>query len=346
MIEKYGVPLAGNDMLCVPSPSKPKPGSLFYSGHYNLNRHAHLLEEFENDYTQISGIQLECNTEVRKYHREAFSTAVTSTLIDLFNLHYGVNPEDLLGSRLNVPTNVTASDGDFDDKIVVDWNSVADATHYKVYRSDSADGSYTPIGGEIYEPATVYSDNGLVQGDAFYYKVRAFNDELESSLSSYDKGSTFAGDVSEVILLENDFEGNNWNENWTGDWIQSSQKQHNGSYSAKANRYHDGYFTTDDLDASGAASITVDFWFRKQLTDVENDILLYYFDGTEYNRIADLDTFGEDYEWLHYTHTITDSNYFNENFKVRLDAHNLSSSYWYDYEKVYLDDIIIKATKN
>ena len=84
LIEKYGVPIAGNDLLCVPSPSKPNPGGTFYSGHYNLRRHTHLLDEFKNQYPQISGIQLECSTEVRKDHPEAFSSALTFSLIEFF----------------------------------------------------------------------------------------------------------------------------------------------------------------------------------------------------------------------------------------------------------------------
>ena len=346
LMEYYGVPLAGNDMLCVPSPSKPNPGGTFYSGHYNLNRHTHLLDGFKDDYTQISGIQLECNTEVRKYHREDFSQTVALTLVDFFGLHYGMKLAGTPDKSLNAPVGVTASDGDFDNKIIVNWNSVTDATYYNVFRSDSADGSYVEVGGNIHEPKTDYCDDGLVQGNSYYYKIKAFNAALESGLSDYDKGSTFSDSVHEVILFEDDFERANLNENWAGDWIQSSQEFHSGSYSVKANRYHDGYFTTSDLDASDATSITIDFWFRKHQTDVDDDILLYYFDGTAYNMIADMDTMGDDREWLHYTDTITDSSYFVDDFKIRLDAHNLSSSYWVSYEKVYFDDIMIKATKS
>ena len=343
LIEKYGVPLSGDDMLCVPSPSKPKPGNVFYSGHYNLGRHTHMLDEFKKDFIQISGIQLECNKEVRKYYRKELSQAIALSLIDFFDFHYGLYLEDLIGPGLDAPEGVAASDGDYDYSIVVQWDSVPDASYYKVYRSDSIHGTYSQIGEDIFEPATSYSDEGLISGDSFYYRVKAVNDEFESGLSKYDKGSTFA---REIVLLKDDFESNDWNANWTGNWVQSSQHAYNGSNSAKANRSYDGYFTTDDLDTGSATSITVDFWFRKHLTDVGEDIFLYYFDGKKYNQIADLDTFGGDFEWIHYVDTITDSAYFIENFKIKLDADNLSGSYWYGYEKVYLDDVIIRITKN
>ena len=160
------------------------------------------------------------------------------------------------------------------------------------------------------------------------------------------KGSTFGAVTQETILLQDDFEASNWNENWTGEWAQSTQTAHSGSSSAKANRYYDGYFTTADLDTSSATSITVDFWIKKQYTDTGDDILLYYFDGSQYVLITDLDTFGADGEWLHYVEVITDRNFFSKDFKIRLDAHSLTGSRWYGYEKVFLDDMTVTVTRN
>ena len=92
--------------------------------------------------------------------------------------------------------------------------------------------------------------------------------------------------------------------------------------------------------------MTIDFWIKKQYTDTGDDILLYYFDGSQYVLISDLDTLGADDEWLHYIHVITDSNFFSKNFKVRLNALSLTGSRWYGYEKVFLDDITVTATEN
>lgn len=348
LIEKHGVPLAGDDLLCVPSPSKPKPGSTFYSGHYNLNRHTHLLEDFQNSFPQISGVQLECSTEVRKYHREAFSAAVSATLIDFFDLHYNADLTNIGQSqvRLGIPAAIEASSAVFENKIIVEWNPVSNASHYQVYKSNSADGDYTAAGNTIPDPITNYTDSGLSEGDAFYYKVRAFNDDMQSGLSKHSKGSTSGAITREIILLQDDFEASNWNENWDGEWLQSTQAAHSGSFSAKANLYYDGYFTSAELDTSSASSVTIDFWIRKQYTDTGDDILLYYFDGSQYVLISDLDTLGADGEWLHYVHVITDSRFFIKNFKVRLNALSLTGSRWYGYEKVFLDDITVAATEN
>ncbi|MBV1869596.1 MAG: fibronectin type III domain-containing protein [Gammaproteobacteria bacterium] len=348
LIEEHGVPLAGDNLLCVPSPSKPEPGGTFYSGHYNLNRHTHLLENFQHSFPQISGIQLECSTEVRKYHREAFSTAVSATLIDFFDIHYNTDLTNIGQSqaRLGIPAAIEASNGVFGNRIIVEWAPVSNARHYQVYKSNSADGNYVAVGSTIAGSTTSYTDSGLSEGDTFYYKVRAFNDAMQSGLSKHRKGSTSGAIIREVILLKDDFEESNWNENWDGEWVQSTQAAHSGSFSVKANLHSDGSFTTADLDTSSANSVTIDFWIRKQYTDTGDDILLYYFDGSQYVFITDLDTIGADDEWLHYVHVTTDSNFFNRNFKIRLNAHSLTGSRWYGYEKVFLDDITVTTTEN
>ena len=72
--------------------------------------------------------------------------------------------------------------------------------------------------------------------------------------------------------------------------------------------------------------------------DTENDdIDLYYYNGTtdSYDYIIDLDTLGDDDVWLRYTDTITDSNYFEPDFKIRFNA-TVGNN-----ENVWVDDVII-----
>ena len=58
-----------------------------------------------------------------------------------------------------------------DDSISITWSEVADATHYKLYRSATSGGSYTQIGGDI--AATDYLDSGLSVKTAYYYRLEA-----------------------------------------------------------------------------------------------------------------------------------------------------------------------------
>ncbi len=84
----------------------------------------------------------------------------------------------------DAPTGVTAENtGPVQyPSICISWNSVSNATSYKVYRSTSASGSYSQIGSET-SYTTLY-DNNPRQGYN-YYKVKAFNSAGGSSYSSY-----------------------------------------------------------------------------------------------------------------------------------------------------------------
>ena len=84
------------------------------------------------------------------------------------------------GTVPNPPTGVEAYQNGSD--VHISWNSVADATRYKVYRSSSASGSYSQIGNPT--NSTGFTDNNPLSGGN-YYKVKAINDAGESDYSNY-----------------------------------------------------------------------------------------------------------------------------------------------------------------
>ncbi len=144
------------------------------------------------------------------------------------------------------------------------------------------------------------------------------------------------GPSSNFTLLDDGFEDIDWDVNWddiSSDWREDNYPVHGGYASAWASSWDDGYFTCDDLDASGATAIYVDFWFRKSGTE-STDFTLYYYDGSGYDLIDELDDNGADNTWIHYTHKIIDSKYFVSNFRIRFDA----TLY---YEDVWVDDVVI-----
>jgi fibronectin type 3 domain-containing protein len=85
----------------------------------------------------------------------------------------------------NAPTNVTAS-AQSSSSIEVTWQSVANASYYRVYRATSASGSYESMG-ETYD--TKYTDTNVSAGTTYYYKVIAVNGTGQSSYSSYASAS-------------------------------------------------------------------------------------------------------------------------------------------------------------
>jgi len=140
-------------------------------------------------------------------------------------------------------------------------------------------------------------------------------------------------------LLDDGFEGEDWDANWDDNgvtsWRRDDSPVHSGSYSAWATNNREGYITSDDLNASGASAIYIEFWFRKDDTE-STDYTLYYFNGSNYNLIDELDDNGADDVWIKYTHTVTDSQYFVSNFRIRLDA-TLGGG-----KNVWLDDVLVK----
>lgn len=66
--------------------------------------------------------------------------------------------------------------------VVLSWNSVSNATSYLVYRSTSANGSYSKIGDSNYSS---YSDSNVSIGKTYYYKVKASNSAGQSDYSNY-----------------------------------------------------------------------------------------------------------------------------------------------------------------
>ncbi|UCF00189.1 MAG: polysaccharide deacetylase family protein [Planctomycetota bacterium] len=151
-----------------------------------------------------------------------------------------------------------------------------------------------------------------------------------------DKTVTASFAFDGIVLLEDGFEGAVWDANWSGSWYRDDTTVYGGSWSASADKDNDGTFTSISLDTTDAETICVDFWFQKDDTDTD-DLLLYYYNGTDYDLIADLDTLGGDDVWLNYADVITDSQYFNPNFSIQFDAIALTTG-----ENVWLDEISIK----
>ena len=87
-------------------------------------------------------------------------------------------------TKPSAPTGVTAENvgSALIPEVRVSWNSVSNATSYKVYRSTSANGTYSQIGSAT--TSTRLSDTSPRSGQN-YYKVKAVNSAGESGYSSY-----------------------------------------------------------------------------------------------------------------------------------------------------------------
>jgi len=157
----------------------------------------------------------------------------------------------------------------------------------------------------------------------------------------------------EVTLLDDGFEESDWDAKWDEnditDWIHATDRKKSGSYSAK--NYGGFFFTSgnndlisDNLNALNANEIEISFWYNKD--DLESgDFYVQLYNGDTYNTIQDLDTYsgpnncagdsGDD-KWCKFERTITDSQYFKDNFRLKFEGTGTDSG-----ENVWIDDVII-----
>lgn len=91
-------------------------------------------------------------------------------------------------SKPNTPTGVyaTFTGSAQSPQIKISWNSVEDATSYKVYRATSSSGSYYQVGSAT--SSTYLYDSNPKEGKN-YYKVKALNSAGESQYSEYAEAS-------------------------------------------------------------------------------------------------------------------------------------------------------------
>lgn len=164
---------------------------------------------------------------------------------------------------------------------------------------------------------------------------------IESLINvSVSDGDVKIGEYEEnQIAFSDSFETDltKWDDNYATLWYLSTDQQYDGSQSVKADRINDGALVSDDIDLSDATSAYLDFWFRKD--DIEStDFRLYFYNGSSYNLISYLDTFGRDDIWLHYNSPINLTIYNISNFRIAFYA----VLGW--GENVWVDQLVLTKT--
>jgi hypothetical protein len=88
---------------------------------------------------------------------------------------------------LSPPTNFSATDGTYTDRVHLTWDACAGATHYRIYRSTQRSGFVAPITGEIID--TEYNDTSAIPGVTYYYWVKSGSAWSSSTLSTSETGN-------------------------------------------------------------------------------------------------------------------------------------------------------------
>jgi FlaG/FlaF family flagellin (archaellin) len=137
-----------------------------------------------------------------------------------------------------------------------------------------------------------------------------------------------------LTILNVGYEGN-WDDTASA-WDRSTDQHHTGTASMKSSDGSEGVFTSNDINAQGASSITVSFWYRLDDTD-SGDFQVKLYNGANYNTLTTLgdDSTSSEDIWIQYTTTITEAQYMKSNFRIQFTT-TLGSG-----ENAWIDDVQI-----
>lgn len=90
------------------------------------------------------------------------------------------------GNPPATPTNVSASDGTFTDRVRITWSAVTDASFYALYRRDPGQSTWTPWTTSIQGLSS--DDTAAIPGVTYEYSVRACNQWGCGNHSAMDSG--------------------------------------------------------------------------------------------------------------------------------------------------------------
>ncbi len=103
--------------------------------------------------------------------------------------HQAVTVVKIQGTgTLTPPTNLNASDGTYNNRILITWSPVTGATHYRLARAASASGIGIIYGS--WQGGTSYSDYGANPGVGYYYWVQAATSSSGANASAFSAYNT------------------------------------------------------------------------------------------------------------------------------------------------------------
>ncbi|MFT3746453.1 MAG: cytochrome c peroxidase [Pyrinomonadaceae bacterium] len=104
-----------------------------------------------------------------------------------------------IDGTIAAPTRVSASDGDYANKIGINWDTIRGANLYRVFRNTTNNSATaTDVGTTA---ANYFFDATPAVSQTYFYWVRAENGSTQSSLSSPDQGTRAVGFVDDNALF-------------------------------------------------------------------------------------------------------------------------------------------------
>ena len=233
-----------------------------------------------------------------------FDGTVTSNTQEYWEIDFYVDPAETVSDIRNV--SIPTFEGQ--ERVIQLVTELGNTFSYS-YPPSSVSGIY------VYDFVDQEGDPPTIGSHSLFSAQQYGPDGICDTLTEANTGS-----LSNTTVFSDGFETNNfnlWTDGGTTTWVITPGQKNSGTYSATCGPANDGYLTSDNINMTGATSIYLSFWIRDD--DLDNgDGILYFYDGTTYDQILDLNTLtpAED-TWTFYRTNITDSQYFISNFRIR-----------------------------
>jgi len=243
-----------------------------------------------------------------------------------------------------IPTGLIATAGNAQVELDWDDNVELDLLGYIVYRSLNAGGPYEAVNAGLLS-ASEYIDDTVANDTTYYYVVTAADASANESGDSSEVSATPSEGNGPVTLLKDGFESDFslWAGDGATDWTRVTEQARTGVYSANAGSDSND-LVSNNLDASGLSSMTIEFWYRDSYIDGNDNVFLQLFsdDGSYYDEF-ELGVTWPQHTWQFYTLTIEnsgdDAQYFHANFRVKIEGSSIDSG-----ENLWVDDVHIYGT--
>jgi hypothetical protein len=294
-------------------------------GELDLKRNKENLEfisvSFNNDQLNIS-VKNTGSYDAHLIWLGIFDETVTSNTQEYYEIDFHVDPAETVPDIRNV----TIPTFEGQERVIQLVTELGNTFSYS-YPPPSVTGIYA------YDFVDQEGDPPTVGSHSLFSAQQHGSDGICDTLTEANTGS-----LSNTTAFSDGFETNDfnlWTDGGTTTWVITTGQKQSGTYSATCGPANDGYLTSDNINMTGATSIYLSFWIRDDDLD-DGDGYLYFYDGTTYDRILDLNTLTPTEDtWTFYGTTITDSRYFISNFRIQFYETPENG------ENCWLDDVTI-----
>ncbi len=181
---------------------------------------------------------------------------------------------DIAWICLAAPTGLAATQGTHSDRVQLTWNSVPNATHYRVSRFDDG-GGWTDLG-TAWQTGLSFNDTTAVAGVNYEYRVRAsgFSDGWQPSEFS----SSAIGWRSLISLgAALDAPSRTWSTGGNASWFGQDSVSHDGIASAQSGAITHNQSSWMETTVTGPGRVT--FWWKVS-SELGWDRIFFYVGGS------------------------------------------------------------------